>query len=64
MELTCNSNDRDPAIERLEEANQQLQDSLQACHELVARYRSKLAANGNDLLLIKDSEIDSGAARS
>ena len=48
MELTGSNLDGDPNMEQLEEANQQLQESLKACHDLVAQYRSKLAANGND----------------
>jgi hypothetical protein len=52
MELTRSLQDHDPRIEQMEEANRQLRDSLKVCHELVARYRSKLAANGNDPLLL------------
>ena len=51
-------------VEQLEEANQQLQDSLKACRDLVAQYRSKLAANGNRPLLYNESEHDAEAARS
>jgi len=36
-----------PAVADLQAANQELQESLDRCHELVARYRSKLAANLN-----------------
>lgn len=36
-----------PAIADLQAANQELQESLERCHDLVARYRSKLAANLN-----------------
>jgi hypothetical protein len=64
MELTSTSRDRDPTIEQLEKANHQLQASLQACHELVEQYRSKLAANGNDPPRLNASEIDGNDARS
>ena len=36
-----------PEVADLQAANQELQDSLDRCHELVAEYRSKLAANVN-----------------
>ena len=51
---------KEPQIEELEQTNQQLQESLKACHELVAEYRAKLAANGNEILLLSESERDSG----
>jgi hypothetical protein len=54
----------DPAIEQLEEANHQLQESLRACHELVAEYRLKLAANRNDPLLFKERDRNRQAAGS
>ena len=56
--------DKRAEIETLEEANQQLQESLKACHDLVAEYRSKLAANGNQPLLFKHDDDISDAAHS
>ena len=38
----------DQRIDELETANQQLNDSLKACHELVAELRGKLVANFNE----------------
>ena len=52
----------EPRIELLEETNQQLQDSLRNCRELVAEYWAKLAANGNQPLLLKERDRDSDAA--
>ena len=63
MKLTGSSMD-EHKVEQLEEANQQLQDSLKACHDLVAQYRSKLAAKGNDPLFPNESGHDFEAARS
>lgn len=54
----------DSKIEQLETANQQLQEGLRACQELVAQYRSKLAANRNDPLLLNESRSDNDAAHS
>ncbi len=54
----------EPKIEDLEETNQQLHDSLKACRELVAEYRAKLAANGNEPLLLNEGDRDSDTARS
>ena len=34
-------------IARLEQVNEQLEDSLERCRELLHEYRSKLAANTN-----------------
>ena len=34
-------------IARLEQVNEQLEDSLERCRELLQEYRSKLAANTN-----------------
>ena len=34
-------------IARLEQVNEQLEDSLERCRELLIEYRSKLAANTN-----------------
>ena len=62
MELPGSSMDGHKA-QQLEETNQRLRESLKACHELVAEYRSKLAANGNDPLLPNESEHDSEATR-
>ena len=53
--------DEDPRIEQLEEANHQLQESLKACHDLVAEYRGKLAANLNAPALLGRSEPDDEA---
>ena len=39
--------DTNPAVADLQAANQELQESLERCHNLVAQYRSKLAANLN-----------------
>ena len=39
--------DAQPAVADLQAANQELQESLDRCHDLVAEYRSKLAANVN-----------------
>lgn len=64
MELTDPSMHGDSKIGQLEEANQQLQESLKACHDLVAQYRSRLAANEIDPLLLGENETDSHAARS
>lgn len=64
MELNGNTEDEGPKIEQLREANQQLQESLKACHELVARYRSKLAANANEPFLIKNGDQADDAAHS
>lgn len=50
--------DDDPRIEQLQEANQQLQESLKACHELVAEYRHKLAANSNAAPRAADGEAE------
>ncbi len=55
MKLDDFSMNGDPRIEQLEAANQQLQEGLKACHELVAQYRSKLAANQNDPPRLGDS---------
>ena len=44
-----------PQTEKLEQTNQLLQESLRTCHELVAEYRAKLAANGNERLLLDES---------
>lgn len=55
---------KESQIEELEEANQQLQEGLKACHELVVEYRAKLAANGNDPLLLSESARDSESVRS
>lgn len=63
MELTSSSMD-DHKAEQLDESNQKLRESLKACRELVAEYRSKLAANGNDPLLPYESGQDSDEARS
>lgn len=49
-------------VERLGEENQRLRESLKACHNLVAEYRSKLAANGNDPLLPSERSEDSDTA--
>ena len=38
----------DKRMDELETANQQLNDSLKACHELVAELRGKLVANFNE----------------
>ncbi len=54
----------EPKIEDLEETNQQPHDSLKACRELVAEYRAKLAANGNEPLLLNEGDRDSDTARS
>ena len=54
----------DLKIETLDEASQQFQDGLKACHELVAEYRAKLAANGNEPPLLDESDNVSDAARS
>lgn len=56
-------NDETP-LKRLEKANQQLEESLRACHHLVAEYRAKLAANGNEPLLLDEGGRDSDAVRS
>ncbi len=64
MELAGSSMDGDPKVEQLEATNQQLRDSLKACHELVAEFRSKLAANGNAPLLLNKMGGDNDAARS
>lgn len=54
----------DPRIEQLEEASQQLQESLKACHDLVAQFRAKLTAKEIDPSPLNDNEPESGAARS
>ena len=54
----------DLQIEELVEVNQQFQDGLQACQELVAEYRAKLGANENEPMLLNESDRDSDAARS
>lgn len=64
MKLDGSSIDGDPKIEQLEAANQELREGLQACRELVAQYRSKLAANRNNPLLLNENEPDSGATHS
>ena len=53
----------DPKIE-LEKANHQLRESLKTCHDLVAEYRSKLAANGNGRMLLGENDEESEAQRS
>jgi hypothetical protein len=58
MKLAGSSMDGDPRVERLEAANQQLQEGLKACQELVEHYRSKLAANRNDLPLLRERAPD------
>jgi len=63
MELTGSSVD-DHQVEQLDETNQRLRESLKACRELVAEYRSKLAANGNDPQLPNETMLDSYEVRS
>ena len=50
----CRVTDKDDKqeIARLEQVNEQLEDSLERCRELLQEYRSKLAANTN-------TEVDS-----
>lgn len=64
MKLDGSPMNGDPKIEQLEAANQELREGLQACRELVAQYRSRLAANRNDPLLLNENEPDSDAAHS
>lgn len=41
------TNDDKQEIARLEQVNEQLEDSLERCRELLQEYRAKLAANTN-----------------
>jgi hypothetical protein len=62
METDPSNLDGGSKVEQLGEENQRLRESLKACHNLVAEYRSKLAANGNDLLLPSErSEVNDTA---
>lgn len=49
-------------IARLEQVNEQLEDSLERCRELLQEYRSKLAANTNTAVdpLDDDQQEQSG----
>ena len=58
--------DQHDQVARLERANDELKASLERCHDLVAEYRDRLAANSNEVStegIVQEPPLSAGKDR-